>query len=131
MLKERFPLLSVVRSFTVVTGGNAHFPEDTRTRASSFLIVFAPDFAVGITKETRVSDTPASQTEGYFTTNPSYSFLYSESLSFIFVVSLTDAPPVGFVVLRDASLLLFPKDQTITPKIISTATIIMGFFMLF
>jgi hypothetical protein len=56
MLNERSPDFNVLRSLTVVTGGNEHFPEITITFDSSFPIVFVSAFPTGTTNVTPVSE---------------------------------------------------------------------------
>src|SRR3989344_3359338 len=133
ILNERAPLFKVLLSFTVVTGGNEHFPDVTAILDSSFLMVLVSGFPVGTTNDITVSETPASHVEGYFTEKPSSSFLYSESLSETFVVSLTGAEDVVGGVLSSGvfGVLFPPKAQTTSPIITKITIIVIDFFIFY
>ena len=109
---------------------------DFEILGSSFLTVFEVDFVAGTSKVMIALEAPDCQVEGYFTENPSSSFLYSESLSETFVVSLTGAeddsgsvdvsPGVVGVV-----ALLPPKYHTAAPRITRTIIIVIDFFIVY
>src|SRR3989344_1273506 len=134
MLNVKLPSTIVFLSLTVVTGGKEHLPETTSILAWRLPIVFFTLLVgVGIRNVTDDGASPLPHAVGYFTENPSSSFLYSEILLETTTVCVTGTDSVevalGFI---DPPIFisLLLNLQTTAPAIARTMINIIIFFMI-